>query len=74
MMKVLRIQKQMVSIRCLIAVLLFVTSGHIVQAQTDPLPSWNDGPSKQALDQANERKWVVVDVKRDWRVIYPFDK
>ena len=48
-MKILRMQKQMISIRCLIAFLLFVTSVLTVQAQTDPLPSWNDGPRKQAI-------------------------
>ena len=30
------------------------------------------GPLGKALDEAIKRKWVVVDMKEDWRVIYPF--
>jgi hypothetical protein len=96
-------------------------------AQTDPLPSWNDGEVKQAivkfvqsvtdrssaqmlqwtaagdgarfmglvrhtdaqrewdydrqspigrldraLDEATAKNWTVVDMKRDWKKIYPF--
>jgi hypothetical protein len=48
-MKVLRMQRQMISIRCLLAFLLFLTTVRLAHAQTDPLPSWNDGLSKQAI-------------------------
>jgi len=48
-MKVLQTQKQMISIRCLTAFLLIVATVLIAHAQTDPLPAWNDGPSKQAI-------------------------
>ena len=33
----------------LLAVILALTGGQIVDAQTDPLPSWNDGPAKQSI-------------------------
>jgi len=32
------------------------------------------GRLDRALDEAPERGWVVVDMKRDWKVIYPFQK
>jgi hypothetical protein len=32
------------------------------------------GKLDKALVQATERKWVVVDMKRDWKVIFPFEK
>jgi hypothetical protein len=32
------------------------------------------GRLDKALDAAPARGWVVVDMKRDWRVIYPFQK
>ena len=31
------------------------------------------GRLDQALDQAPQNNWVVVDMKRDWRVIYPWE-
>ncbi len=31
------------------------------------------GRLDKALDQAGEAGWVVVDMKRDWRVVYPFE-
>ena len=30
------------------------------------------GRLDKALDEATTRKWVVVDMKRDWKVIYPY--
>ena len=30
------------------------------------------GHLSRALDQAAGRGWLTVDMKRDWRVIYPF--
>ena len=32
------------------------------------------GHLDKALDAAAENGWTVVDMKRDWKVIYPFDK
>ena len=32
------------------------------------------GKLDKALDEATARKWVVVDMKQDWKVIYPFQK
>jgi hypothetical protein len=31
------------------------------------------GRLDKALDEAREKSWTVVDMKRDWRVVYPFD-
>jgi len=25
------------------------------------------------LDEANQKGWIVVDMKKDWKVIYPFE-
>ncbi len=30
------------------------------------------GRLDKALDEARRRKWTVVDMKRDWKVVYPF--
>jgi phosphoserine phosphatase len=27
-----------------------------------------------ALDEANARGWLVIDMKRDWRLVFPFDR
>jgi len=32
------------------------------------------GKLDNALDEATARKWVVVDMKSDWKVIYPFQR
>jgi hypothetical protein len=32
------------------------------------------GRLDKALDEAAEKKWLVVDMKRDWKVVYPFQK
>ena len=32
------------------------------------------GRLDKALDQARERGWVVVSMKKDWKVVYPFEK
>jgi len=32
------------------------------------------GRLDKALDEANARQWTVVDMKRDWKVIFPFQK
>jgi hypothetical protein len=34
------------------------------------LPSLNDG----ALDEAATRGWTVVDMKNDWKVVFPVQK
>jgi hypothetical protein len=31
------------------------------------------GRLDKGLDEANEKGWTVVDMKKDWKVIYPFD-
>ncbi len=31
------------------------------------------GKLDKALDQAEERGWLVVDMKEDWRVVYPYE-
>ncbi|MNI98460.1 hypothetical protein D3C73_1573050 [compost metagenome] len=31
------------------------------------------GRLDKALDEANTRKWTVVDMTTEWRRIYPFD-
>jgi phosphoserine phosphatase len=31
------------------------------------------GRLDKALDEAQDKGWVVVDMKKDWKVIYPFD-
>ena len=31
------------------------------------------GKLDKALDEAVRRKWTVVDMKNDWKVIYPFE-
>ena len=31
------------------------------------------GQLERALDEAKDRGWTVVDMQRDWRVIYPFE-
>jgi hypothetical protein len=32
------------------------------------------GKLDKALDEATARGWTVVDMKRDWRRVFPFDK
>jgi hypothetical protein len=32
------------------------------------------GRLDKALDEALRRKWTIVDMKADWKVIYPFEK
>jgi len=32
------------------------------------------GRLDKALDEATAKKWIVVDMKRDWKVIYPFEQ
>ena len=47
---------------------------------TDPEREWAYdrkspiGRLDKALDEANARGWTVVDMKKDWKVIYPFEK
>ena len=31
------------------------------------------GRLNKGLDEANEKGWTVVDMKNDWKVIYPFE-
>jgi hypothetical protein len=32
------------------------------------------GRLDKALDEARARNWVVVDMQRDWRIVFPFQK
>ncbi|HEY6830086.1 MAG TPA: hypothetical protein VI259_24700 [Gemmatimonadaceae bacterium] len=32
------------------------------------------GRSDEALDAAPAEHWIVIDMARDWNVIYPFEK
>jgi hypothetical protein len=32
------------------------------------------GRLDKALDEALAKAWVVVDIKRDWKIIYPFQR
>jgi hypothetical protein len=32
------------------------------------------GRLDKALDEAMQKGWTVVDMKQDWKVIYPFQK
>jgi phosphoserine phosphatase len=47
---------------------------------TDAVREWaydrnsHVGRLDKALDEANARGWTVVDMKRDWKVIFPFEK
>jgi hypothetical protein len=74
-----------------------------VAQSADPLPSWNDGKTKQSiltfvskvtkngerewnydvtplgrlekgLEEAKAKGWTLVDMKNEWKVIYPFEK
>jgi phosphoglycolate phosphatase-like HAD superfamily hydrolase len=52
----------------------------LIVHHTDAVREWAyDYPSPigqlhRALEEAPERGWTVVDMKRDWKVIYPFDQ
>jgi phosphoglycolate phosphatase-like HAD superfamily hydrolase len=52
----------------------------LIVHHTDAAREWAyDAPSvigqlKEALIQAPERGWTVVDMKTDWKVIYPFER
>jgi phosphoglycolate phosphatase-like HAD superfamily hydrolase len=52
----------------------------LIVHHTDAVREWAyDHPSpigqlERALNEAKERGWTVVDMKRDWKVIYPFEK
>ena len=51
----------------------------IIVRHTDPDREWaydrksTIGRLDKALDEANARGWTVVDMKKDWNVIYPFE-
>jgi hypothetical protein len=32
------------------------------------------GTLDKALDLAGENNWIIVDMKKDWKVIFPFDR
>jgi hypothetical protein len=47
---------------------------------TDSLREWSYdrnssiGKLAKGLDDAQKYKWIVVDMKNDWNLIYPFEK
>jgi hypothetical protein len=47
---------------------------------TDAVREWaydrksSVGKLDKALDEANRRGWTVVDMKQDWKVVFPFEK
>jgi 2C-methyl-D-erythritol 2,4-cyclodiphosphate synthase len=47
---------------------------------TDAVREWaydrqsSIGKLDKALDEAEAKGWTVVDMKRDWKVIFPFEK
>jgi len=46
---------------------------------TDSIREWaydresHIGRLDKGLDEANEKGWTVVDMEKDWKVIYPFE-
>ena len=52
----------------------------ILIRHTDAVREWaydrnsKIGQLNVALDQAPQRGWIVVDMKKDWKVIFPFEK
>ncbi len=78
------------SARSLVALSTLVCLTHgPVGLGADPLPSWNEGPAKEAirefaydrdsavgrldkaLNEATRNGWIVAEMQRDWRTIYP---
>jgi len=54
-----------------------------VKRDPDPRTPSGSGPTTakspigrldQVLDEATRRGWTVVDMKQDWKVVYPFEK
>ena len=47
---------------------------------TDTVREWaydrdsHIGRLDKGLDEATEKGWTVIDMKNDWKVIYPFEK
>jgi hypothetical protein len=53
---------------------------------SNPLPSWNDGKARQSIvdfvakvtkqgsPDFDAKGWTVVDMKQDWKVIFPLEK
>lgn len=31
------------------------------------------GKLDKGLDEANEKGWTVIDMEKDWKVVYPFE-
>jgi hypothetical protein len=74
----------MKSTRVLVLSALLLLAGVDAHAQTDPLPSWNDGPAKQPIldfgnfpdalmAQAKKQGWVVISMMNDWKRIFAFE-
>jgi hypothetical protein len=47
---------------------------------TDSIREWaydrnsHIGKLDKGLNQANEEQWTVIDMEKDWKIIYPFEK
>jgi len=68
-----------------IQMLQYATSGKglslgLIIHHTDPEREWAyDNPSdigqlKEGMEEAVKRGWIIVNMKNDWKVIYPFEK
>jgi hypothetical protein len=51
---------------------------HVAFAQSDALPSWSDGAAKKSIvgfvarvTMQDAADWAVVDMKRDWKRVFP---
>ena len=64
------------------AVLMVVAAFTVTQTRAaDPLPSWNDTATKQAIvtfsdslmAEANQSGWTVISMKDDWKTIFAFE-
>ena len=66
-------------------ILQWVAAGHgarflLLVHHTDDEREWaydresHIGRLDKAWEEANKRGWTVVDMKRDWKVVFPFEK
>jgi hypothetical protein len=46
----------------------------IERTMSETLPSWRDGAAKQAITDFVARGWTVVNMKDDWKTIFPLEK
>ena len=51
----------------------------LIVHHTDAKREWaydresSEGRLDRGLNEANQKGWILVDMARDWRVIYPFE-